>query len=256
MSPSPARVEEEGWRCPQKGGSETCAQIWMGLKSRVLREAEKARLRDKEPELGWSDPGLDSSMENVVQGPSPAEHIRVLRSQGRCDALLKTEILEMTELRYLKKIKEKIASQTSNIGQTWVVKEARDKAEMEIVTLKWPKWKRITIPFKTEDLRLTGLDYSVTPGDVRAAFAVAGGCPPEEIRVGDIRRATGSLGMIWAPMTAAIKAARTARIRVGWDIVGVALLKARPLQCIGCLGFGHVKSACPSPEMEQARCYL
>lgn len=36
------------------------------------------------------------------------------------------------------------------------------------------------------------------------------------------------------------------KIKIGWTIVGVTLLKARPLQCFRCWHYGHVKDRCRS----------
>lgn len=104
---------------------------------------------------------------------------------------------------------------------------------------------RIARPVKCADLRLSGLDDSVTPSEVADA-QTQGGCRADEIRVGDIRLTLSGFGSVWArcPVQTANKLATMGRVTVGWSIVRVLLLQARPLQCYRCLELGHTKQRC------------
>lgn len=68
------------------------------------------------------------------------------------------------------------------------------------------------------ELRVTGLDDSVTPREVVEALAKQGACDPEQIRCVDIRAFPAGLGSIWAkcPFTAAREIVNCGRIKVGW----------------------------------------
>ncbi|XP_037301982.1 proteoglycan 4-like [Manduca sexta] len=59
---------------------------------------------------------------------------------------------------------------------------------------------------KTVELRLSELDYTATPETVAAALAKAGECPPEAIKVGQIRPDRSGVGSAWIRMP--IKAAQ------------------------------------------------
>ncbi|KZC15024.1 hypothetical protein WN55_08608 [Dufourea novaeangliae] len=56
---------------------------------------------------------------------------------------------------------------------------------------------RVTRPAKTAEMRLAGLDESVTAETVAAAVARVGGCTVAEVRPGVIRRNASGLGTVW-----------------------------------------------------------
>lgn len=114
---------------------------------------------------------------------------------------------------------------------------------------------RIARPVKCAELRLTGLDDSVTAAEIAEALATQGGCQREEIRVGDIRTTSSGNGMVWTrcPINAATKVATVGQIKVGWTIVRVQLLQARPLQCYRCFEMGHTKQRCTA-EVDRSDC--
>ncbi|CAK9815590.1 hypothetical protein ANTPLA_LOCUS8712 [Anthophora plagiata] len=116
---------------------------------------------------------------------------------------------------------------------------------------------KIARPCKRGELRVTGLDDSVTPKEVADAIAAAGACPPEEVRTGQIRSAPSGLGTLWVscPLLAANTVAKGGRIRVGWTSARVEVLAARPLQCYRCLQYGHVRQRCTGDADRSSRCY-
>lgn len=63
--------------------------------------------------------------------------------------------------------------------------------------------------------------------------------------------------MVWVrcPLKTAIVIAKKKKIKVGWTVVGVTLLKARPLQCFRCWHYGHVKYACRSQIDRSMSCF-
>lgn len=62
---------------------------------------------------------------------------------------------------------------------------------------------------------------------------------------------------VWArcPLAAAIQVASEEKIRIGWTVARVELLKARPTQCYRCWQYGHVRSACTAKEDYSNACF-
>ena len=118
---------------------------------------------------------------------------------------------------------------------------------------------RIARPVKCADLRLTGLDDSVSQEEVAEAVAAAGGCAVGAVKVGAISRTPPGMGMgralVSCPVAAAKKVAEGGRLKIGWVISSVALLEARPLRCFRCLQNGHVASGCTSEVDRSGFCF-
>lgn len=106
---------------------------------------------------------------------------------------------------------------------------------------------RISRPYRKAEIRINGLDDSVTPAKVASAVSAAGECNISEVKIGEIRRRSlASIGSIWVqcPATAACKIAATGRLKVGWVSPRVDILPPRPLQCFRCLESGHAMLQC------------
>lgn len=116
---------------------------------------------------------------------------------------------------------------------------------------------QVTRPVIKGDVRLVGLDDSVVPEEIQDVISAEGGCDSKEVKVGIIRPMTNGLYTVWAqcPLGAAIKASQPRKIKVGWTIAKIELLKARPMQCYRCWGHGHVKANCSSPNDRSKNCY-
>ncbi|VVC88878.1 unnamed protein product, partial [Leptidea sinapis] len=56
---------------------------------------------------------------------------------------------------------------------------------------------RVARPTKCAEMRISGLDDSVSADDVRVAIQSKTGCSSENIRVGTIRPGQGGLGAVW-----------------------------------------------------------
>ena len=115
----------------------------------------------------------------------------------------------------------------------------------------------VSRPTRCAELRISGLDDSVSPPEVAAAVARVGECAVEAVKVGDIRQNASGLGTAWVrcPVVAAKKVVQNGRLLVGFVSAQVQLLDARPLQCHRCLEFGHVKAQCPSEQDRSGQCY-
>lgn len=116
---------------------------------------------------------------------------------------------------------------------------------------------KVVRPMKMEEIRVIGLDDTVTPDEVVRALCAKGGCPQTAVTTGSIRRAVDGLGAIWVrlPAAAAKAVVTERRVRVGWATAGVRLLERRPLQCYACFAFGHAAANCRAQASLRGRCF-
>ncbi|XP_050353678.1 uncharacterized protein LOC126775657 [Nymphalis io] len=112
-------------------------------------------------------------------------------------------------------------------------------------------------PVKRVDLKVTGLDDSVTKDKLVAAVARAGNCSPDSVRCGVLQRGPGYMGMVrvTCPLTAAKKISDAGRLLVGWSSAKVCVLEQRPLRCFKCMGLGHTKVLCPFQVERGGLCF-
>jgi len=77
---------------------------------------------------------------------------------------------------------------------------------------------RVTRPVRMAELRISGLDDSISRADVTLVIGEAGGTSWLDIKTGEIRRNQRGMGAMWAscPLEAAIKVAEAGRMMVGW----------------------------------------
>lgn len=115
----------------------------------------------------------------------------------------------------------------------------------------------ITRPTASAEIRILGLDDSVSKEEVRYTIADIGGCHIESIKVGEIKWMTNGLGLIWArcPIQAANRMVAKERIRMGWTTLRAEMLEKRPIQCYRCWEYGHVRFSCKSDIDRKKCCY-
>lgn len=115
----------------------------------------------------------------------------------------------------------------------------------------------VTRPVIKGELRIVGMDDSITAQEVVEVIAMEGGCLPEDVKVGPIRPMRNGLYTVWiqCPLAAAIRASTGNKIRIGWTIARIELLKARPIQCYRCWEQGHLMSSCKSAIDRSDMCY-
>ncbi|XP_039312408.1 uncharacterized protein LOC120359335 [Solenopsis invicta] len=132
-----------------------------------------------------------------------------------------------------------------------------DRLAEKLVAALGESGVRVSRPVPTAEVRVSGFDDSITAAEVAAAITVAGGCAAADILVNGLRPGVGGLRGAWArvPKAAALKAAKSGRLRVGWTMARVELLEARPMQCHRCLEVGHVRNKCPSEVDRSGLCY-
>jgi len=116
---------------------------------------------------------------------------------------------------------------------------------------------KIARPTIKGEIRLFGIDDSITREEIVDMIAKEGNCKQEEVRTGEMRMMRSGLGMLWAqcPLTSAIALSKLQRIGIGWSTIRIELLKARETQCFKCWRFGHLKSKCTSNLDRRGLCY-
>lgn len=116
---------------------------------------------------------------------------------------------------------------------------------------------RVARPIKMADLRVKDIVDSTGPEAIRDAVCLAGGCQPDEVKIGALRRAPNGLCSVWVqcPLVAANKITAQPRLRIGWLSSRVELLPVRQLQCFRCLERGHVQGKCPNDVDRHDVCY-
>jgi len=113
----------------------------------------------------------------------------------------------------------------------------------------------ITRPFKKADIKLTGLEESVTANDIILAIVDMTGCNSIDIKCSGIRTVRNGLCVAWlqCPLDAAYKLSEAKKVKIGWASARVEILEARPLQCYRCLAPSHPYQRCPS-EKDRSNC--
>ncbi|XP_025261901.1 uncharacterized protein LOC112637121 [Camponotus floridanus] len=133
-----------------------------------------------------------------------------------------------------------------------------DKLAEALRPLLEPKGVRVSRPVKLAELRVAGLDDSITPTEVQQAIAAAGGCSVGEVKVGKINLSpAGRLGSVWArcPAAAAKMVVDAGHLPIGWIRARVEALEPRPLQCFKCMGVGHSRAHCKAETDRSGLCY-
>jgi hypothetical protein len=116
---------------------------------------------------------------------------------------------------------------------------------------------KVTAPARMAELRVDGMDRSITKEELRNALALAAGCGGAEVQVGEIGTSRGGLGSAWVrcPLAGARKLAQAGRIALGWSTARVEAIAKRLLQCFKCLELEHVRATCVSTVDQSHLCY-
>lgn len=136
---------------------------------------------------------------------------------------------------------------------------AAEKADKLAEKLSLVLGPEVTIsrPCLKGEIRIVGLDDTVSPEEVIAVISELGGCLNTDIKVGSIRMMANGLGVVWAqcPLAAANRVSAKNKIRIGWTTARVELLPARLVQCFRCWKFGHTKYNCGSQTDLSNKCF-
>jgi hypothetical protein len=80
-----------------------------------------------------------------------------------------------------------------------------------------PAAVRVAAPNRTAELRVAGIDISVSKKELRQSLASAAGCGSAKVQVGEIRTTRYGLGTAWVrcPVAGARKLARDGKVALG-----------------------------------------
>ncbi|XP_067208762.1 uncharacterized protein [Linepithema humile] len=230
------------------------------------------------------------SLPSADDAGSKSEKIRKNRKSGNLNLELLSNLkkkipdtaavsilLDECELTYsdvLSRARERISLAELNISGTRIKRSANGGVLIEIpgadadlkADLLYNKLRELFFnvrgvslrrPVKRSQLRLTGIDDSVTIGEVKEAISKIGSCDVVNITCSALRHMRGGLGVIFlqCPIAAAVKVLEKGKISIGWSTIGVEALKSRPMQCFRCLAVGHTIQRCPSVVVRRFDCY-
>lgn len=135
-----------------------------------------------------------------------------------------------------------------------------DRLAEQLRTILPSQEVRVSRPVKTAEIRLTGLDDSITEQEIVSAVGGSANNASQgsgQIKVGTIRRTPSGSGstVVRCPIELARQVAAPGRLKIGWVSVRVQLLDARPLQCYRCLEKGHTSQRCQAEKDRSGRCY-
>ncbi|XP_020298152.1 uncharacterized protein LOC109862494 [Pseudomyrmex gracilis] len=104
---------------------------------------------------------------------------------------------------------------------------------------------KIRRPSRPGNVRMRGIDDTVSREEVLAALASASKCPEGEVRLGELWALPSGLKTAWVqcPISATKRLVAAKTVPMGWVLAQVEALKARPLRCYRCLRAGHVDSS-------------
>ncbi|XP_061717501.1 uncharacterized protein LOC133525228 [Cydia pomonella] len=116
---------------------------------------------------------------------------------------------------------------------------------------------RVYRPVKMARVQVAGLDETATPDLVAAAVMAKGGCPKEQVKVGNIRmvRIGSGSALVQCPVTVANILLASGRLTVGWASAQIRALGVEPMRCYRCMGTGHTRATCPSPVDRSELCH-
>ncbi|KAA5655357.1 hypothetical protein F3G58_31350, partial [Pseudomonas aeruginosa] len=98
---------------------------------------------------------------------------------------------------------------------------------------------------------------SISREELVAEVARIGECPPDVVKVGEIKMGPGGTGqvLVRCPIAGVKKILAVEKLRIGWSVLRVQLLETRRLQCYRCHALGHVSARCPSSVDRSGECY-
>lgn len=115
----------------------------------------------------------------------------------------------------------------------------------------------VSRPVKKVDIRIVDLDETVSKQDVLAAVSGKTGCPPEQIRMGEVRHGEWGNGVVHLslPVDYARQLVEAGRLLIGWTGARIHALQEKPLRCFRCMGLGHARPLCQSEVERNALCF-
>ncbi|KAM3959002.1 protein scarlet [Aphomia sociella] len=135
--------------------------------------------------------------------------------------------------------------------------ERADKLATRIREILPPEMVWVARPHKSAELRIVGLDDSITSQDVAEGVAREGEGAISDIKAGEIRTTKQGMRTCWVrcPVGTARKLMEKGSIIFGWAKTRVELLARRRLRCHRCLELGHVRQNCTEERDRSTLCY-
>ncbi|KAL0858652.1 hypothetical protein ABMA27_012478 [Loxostege sticticalis] len=245
LPPSPAS-EEEGWSVVAKKGQKPQG----GQPARP--NAQPAKPAAKKPATPKLRPPRSSAIVLTLLPGAQEKGVTYETALRDAESRINISELGITGLRC---VKAKTGGKLLEIpGAT-----SGDKADALAAKLKEvlpAELVRVSRPTKTVDVRLSGLDDSVTKDEVAEAVSRVGGCAADSIKVGEIRESWAGNGtvVVKVPVAAAKKISQ-GRLLVGWVSCRVQVLETKPMRCYRCMESGHVRQQCPNETDRSEMCY-
>ncbi|GAB1869279.1 CCHC-type domain-containing protein [Camponotus japonicus] len=240
-------------------------QDWKIKKSRRERQEEKKRAREKSKERQKEGP-------NKQQGKQQRMTRRPPRSAAVTLRIAEKDKDKITYASVLRKAREKISLEEIGIDKTRIrrtvggnilieIPGINKSAEADKLAEELHKVLETEImisrPTIKGELRLFGIDDSITTEEIKEVIADKGSCKVTEIVIGKIGRMRNGSGMVWVkcPLNAALALSKIGKICIGWSSVRVEILGPREKQCFRCWEYGHMKYNCKSEIDRTGRCY-
>lgn len=161
----------------------------------------------------------------AIKGDEGFSYAEALK-KARTEISLKEIGIEMTKIR-----------RAANGGIIIEIPGVENNEKANTLTRKLkqvlPDEARITRPNIKGELRVVGFDESIGKEEIGELLTEIGSCE-YEINIGDIRPMRNGLYMTWVqcPLVVAVKLADRGKIKLGWSIARIELLK--PKQCFKC----------------------
>ncbi|XP_072761523.1 uncharacterized protein [Anoplolepis gracilipes] len=117
---------------------------------------------------------------------------------------------------------------------------------------------RVKCPQKMADLRIRGLEDSITRAEIVAAISGEGKCGFSDVKVGAFVKAprTGlNTVLVQCPIDAANKLTQMGKVPISWYKLPIELLPRLPLRCFKCMEEGHVQQQCGSDRSCANMCF-
>lgn len=236
----------------------------------------KTKRRRKQPRRkrgNQMDPPITQERSELIEGSARISQPRSRRRAPTTSAVVirgRTEGFSYADA--IRTAKQKISLQELGIEKSrirtsanggWIIEIAgpdnRKKAEnlQTRLTEVIGEAATITRPVVQGEFRLIGFDGSVRREDILSELSRLGNCNNDELKMGEIRPMRIGLFMTWVrcPLAVAIRISKTPKIRIGWTVARVELLKAKPTQCYRCWDFGHVRGRCKSLVDRSGNCF-
>jgi hypothetical protein len=118
-----------------------------------------------------------------------------------------------------------------------VIKTGRRRPRWRRVWRRSGHGQRVAAPARMAELRVFGIDVSVTKEELRDTLVLAARCGGGEVQVGESGTSRSGLGLalVRCPLVGARKLAQAGKVALEWSIARVEAIAKRTWQCFQCL---------------------